>query len=340
MITRAEFDRLLRQDGGPKVTVYMPRHLGSRDVRQDPARLKNLLNTAESKLAECGVRPEDADPLLAPARALVSDEAFWRAQSHGLALFISGDDVQAFTLPIEPGEHVCAGERFHLFPLLSLLESERFVVLTVSRNRAQLYTGSREALLPAEVALPAGVQSVVDRTDYDGENSPEDYRKVEIVQYLREVSSAVEDYARRERLPIVLVALPENQGQFRALGNHADLLYFGIDENPDAMTQQQLHARALSVMQPLLADANKRLLERFGSMTGGGRVSTEIGEIVDAAEKGRVDTIILSDACEAQLDDGALDTVLACSLQNGGQARVVPQFMMPAQAPAAAIFRY
>jgi hypothetical protein len=341
VIRRAEFDRLLQQEEGPKLSIYMPRHIGSRDTRQDPARLKNLLNAAESKLAEIAVRPNYAERLLAPARALIADEGFWRAQSHGLALFVSDDGMRTFNLPVEPAEHVCAGERFHLFPLLSRLDGDRrFLVLTVSRDRARLYIASRDTILPTEISLPKGVQSVMDRTDYDGENTPEDYRKAEIVQYLREVSKAVEDYARRERLPIVLIALPENQGHFRALGNHPDLLYSGISENPDAMTEAQLHARALDVIQPLLTDADKRLVERFGSMTGGNRISTEIDAIANAARDGRVDTLILSDACEAQLDDTLLDTALTCALRNGAQAHVVPQFMMPAQAPAAAILRY
>ena len=342
VITRADFQLLLEEGGsGAKVGIYMPRHVRSRETRQDPARLKNLLNSAESKLADIGIRPDEAERLLAPARALVGDEAFWREQAEGLALFVNSEGMRRFNLPVEPQEHVCAGRRFHLFPLLSLLEGDRrFLILTISRDRARLYSATRDTIVPVNVALPEGVQSVMARTEYEGENAPEDSRKTETIQYLREVSKAVEEYARRERLPIVLIALPENQGQFRALGNHPDLLYLGMDENPDTMNERQLLARALDGLQPLQSDADKRLLERFGSMTGGGRISTEIDEIADAARNGRVDTLILSDACEARLDDAMLDEALTCSLRNGGQARVVPQFMMPAEAPAAAIFRY
>jgi hypothetical protein len=341
VIARADFERLLRQDGGPRISIYMPRHIGSRDTRQDPARLKNLLNSAENKLAELGIRPDEAEALLAPARALITDEAFWREQSHGLALFVSGEGMQAFNLPVEPTEHVCTGERFHLFPLLPVLEGDRrFLVLTISRDRARLYSATRDTMVLADLDLPKGVQSVAARTDYNGENTPEDYRKAEIIQYLREVSKAVRDYASHERLPIVLIALPENQGHFRALGNHPDLLWFGVNENPDARNEHDLHARALDALQLSFAEADKQVIERFGAMTGGHRISTEIDEIADAARDGRVDTLILSDVCEAQLDDALLDTALTFSLRNGGQARIMPQFMMPAQAPAAAIFRY
>lgn len=341
MITKVDFQQLLESGPGAKVSIYMPRHVGSREIRQDPARLKNLLNSAESKLADIGIRPDEAERLLAPARALVNEEAFWREQAHGLALFVSTHGMRSFNLPVEPREHVCAGERFHLFPLLSLLDGDgRFLVLTISRERARLYSAGRDTIVPVEIELPEGVQSVMARTDYEGENAPEDYRKTEIIQYLREVSNAVEEYARRERLPIVLIALAENQGQFRSLGNHPDLLYTGIDENPDEMTEQQLLQRAQNALQPLRSDADKRLVERFCSLMGGSHVSTDIDEIAGAARDGRVDTLILSDLCEPQLDDATLDEALTWSLRKGGQAHVVPQFMMPAETPAAAILRY
>lgn len=341
MIARSDLDRLLQLDSGPKVSIYMPRHIGSRETRQDPTRLKNLLNTAESKLADIGVRPGQAERLLGDARALLENEAFWRGQSHGLVLFISNDGTQYFDLPAEPAESVCAGSAFHLLPVIAILERERrFLVLTLSRDRALLYRASGEALEPAEVRLPAGVESVIARTDYDGGAAPEDYRKVEIIEYLRQVSKAVEDYAKRERLPIVLVALAENQGQFRALGSHPDLLYLGVDENPDALSGEQLYARALDTLAPMRSQAEAQLVERFGSMLGGNRASTEIAEIAEAAQSGRVDTLILSDKCEQQLEDKLLDAALAFTLKNGGQARILPQSKMPSQVPAAAIFRY
>jgi hypothetical protein len=332
---------LLEYEGRPAVSIYMPRHLGGREVRQDPARLKNLLGAAEGKLADIGVRPDDAAPLLAPARALINEEGFWREQSHGLAVFLGSDGMRTLNLSFEPQEHVCAGERFHLFPLLRALGGDRaFLVLTISLHRARLYAASRDHIIPAPVELPGGVQSVASRTDYDGENTPEDYRKAEVIQYLREVSKAVEEYARREHLPVVLVALPQSQGNFRALGNHPDLLYLGISENPDAFDDQQLHRRALETIEPLFADTEKQVIERFNSMIGGNRISTEIDEIAEAAQVGRVDTLILSEECEAQLEDDLLDTALTCALRTGARAHVVQQMMMPERAPAAAIFRY
>jgi hypothetical protein len=341
MLTKAEIEGLIRRSGGPSASIYMPRHVGGREVRQDPARLKNLVVAAEGKLAEIGVRPEAAAPLLAPARALVEDDAFWREQAHGLALFLSQDGMRSFHLPFEPAEHVCAGERFHVFPLLRATSGDHpFLVLTISARRACLYDASRDHILPASVPLPGGVQSVISRTDYDGEGSPEDYSKAEFIQYIREVSKAVEDYARRARLPIILVALPESQGHFRALGNHPELLYVGVSENPDAMSLQHLHARALDAAAPVFAAADQKILDRFNTMAGGTRVSTEVADIAEAARIGRVEALILSEDCEAQVEEKLLDDAIACALATGAQAHILPQIAMPERTPAAAIFRY
>lgn len=341
MISRADLTDLLSAQEGPKVSLYMPRHIGSRETRQDPARLKNLLVQAESKLAEIGIRPDEAERVLQPVRNLVSDEAFWREQAHGLAVFAGSEGLCHFNLDDEVGEHVCAGRAYHLFPLLAMLERDRpFLVLTISRNRARLYRASGGTLHAVEADLPSGVQTVIDRTDYDGENTPEDYRKAELIQYFREVSHAVEMHAKREHLPIVLIALPETQGNFRALGNHPDLLYVGVHENPDALTEQQLFTRAAAAVEPLNVAATKALAERVGATLSSSRGSSEIDEIIAAAESGRIDILVLSDLAEPQLEGSVLDQAISLSFRNGGQVRILPQFLMPTAAPAAAIFRY
>lgn len=360
MLTRQDFDRLLEYEGRPAVSLYMPRHLGSRDVRQDPARLRNLIKQAEAKLAEIGVRPEQSETLLAPGYGLAKDEAFWREQSHGLALFLGNNGMRRFSLPFEPPEQVVAGTRFHLFPLLVCINSDRpFLILTISARRACLYRASRDRIVPESIKLPQGTEAIAERTDYQATrssrpaahftgamrtdntgNPPEDNRKVELIEYLRDVSRLVDDYARRERMPIVLVALPEIQGHFRALGHHPELLYAGVSENPDALDERRLHARALETIQPLLAGQDQEALKRFGDMRGGQRVSTEVKEIAAAARTGRVDTLLLSEECEQQVEPEILDTAIDWSLRNGANAHILQQALMPERAPAAAIFRY
>ncbi len=360
MLTRQDFDRLLDYEGRPAVSLYMPRHLGSRDIRQDPARLRNLLKAAETKLAETGVRPVQSESLLAPGRALVTDEAFWREQSHGLALFLSENGMTMFNLPFEPTEQVIAGKRFHLFPLLAYLKGDRpFLILAVSARKAQLFRASRERIVPEVIQLPKGIESIAEQTDYEATrglrpaahftgamradntgNPPEDNRKVELIEYLREISRLVDDQARCERLPIVLVALPEIQGHFRALGHHRELLYTGLSENPDALDERRLHARALETIRPLFASAEREAVERFNDMRGGNRVSTEVAEIAEAACAGRVDTLLLSEECEPQVQSDVLDAAIDWSLRNGADAYILQQTAMPERAPAAAIFRY
>ncbi|HTK79862.1 MAG TPA: hypothetical protein VL286_05420 [Rhizomicrobium sp.] len=360
MLTKQDFDRLLEYEGRPAASLYMPRHLGSRDVRQDPARLRNLLKQAETKLAETGVRPEQSEALLKPAYRLAIDGAFWRQQSHGLALFLGDSGMTTISLPFEPTEQVIAGERFHLFPLLVCLTGDRpFLVLTVSARKARLYWASRDHIRPEPLELPKGVDAIAERTDYEATrgsrptthatgamptdttgNPPEDNRKVELIEYLRQVSRLVDDHVRREKLPIVLVALPEIQGHFRALGHHPELLFVGVPENPDALDEGRLHARALETIQPILADRKQETLQRFDDMRGGKRVSVEVNEIAEAARSGRVDTLFLSEECEQQVEPAILDTAIDWSLRNGAQAHILQQALMPDRAPAAAIFRY
>jgi hypothetical protein len=360
MLTKQDFGRLLEYEGRPAVSLYMPRHMGSRDIRQNPARLRNLLKAAEAKLAEAGIRPEESEAILAPGYRLATDEAFWREQSHGLALFLGDKDMSAFNLPFEPTEQVIAGERFHLFPLLVCINGDRpFLILTLSARKARLYRASRDRIVPEPITLPQGIEAVAERTEYQATrgsrpaahftgamrtdntgNPPEDNRKVELIEYLRDVSRSVDDRARRERLPIVLVALPEIQGHFRALGHHPELLFAGVSENPDALDERRLHSRALETIQPLFADQTRETLKRFGDMRGGKRISTEATEIAEAARGGRVDTLLLSEECEQQVEPDVLDAAIDWSLRSGADAHILPQALMPERVPAAAIYRY
>jgi len=268
--------------------------------------------------------------------------------------------MSRFNLPFKPPEQVVASQRFHLFPLLVCINGDRpFLILTLSARKARVYRASRDRVDPEPIKLPQGVEEVAQRTEYQATrgsrpaahftgamrtdntgNPPEDNRKVELIEYLRDVSRLVDDHARRERLPIVLVALPEIQGHFRALGHHPELLYAGVSENPDALDERRLHARALQTIQPLLAAQEREALKRFDDMRGGHRVSTEVKEIAEAARTGRVDTLLLSEECEQQVKSEILDTAIDWSLRNGAGAYILQQALMPERAPAAAIFRY
>jgi hypothetical protein len=82
------------------VSLYLPTHRSGIEVEQDPIRLRNLMAASEHELALLGWSPRDIADLLAPARALVGDEDYWRHQSAGLAVFVAAGVFHTFRAPI------------------------------------------------------------------------------------------------------------------------------------------------------------------------------------------------------------------------------------------------
>ena len=70
--TTADLRNLVRAAGGTCVTLCMPTHPASEQGQQDAVRLKNLVNMAEQRLVEQGMRTSDARDMLSPLRDVVA----------------------------------------------------------------------------------------------------------------------------------------------------------------------------------------------------------------------------------------------------------------------------
>src|SRR5512139_2294387 len=91
---------LIKKDGGPHVSIFLPTHHRGGVDPQDPIRLRNLLRVAEDKLIVRGIRASEARSILAPAERLLTENLFWRQQSDGLALFLDTANFIYYRVPI------------------------------------------------------------------------------------------------------------------------------------------------------------------------------------------------------------------------------------------------
>jgi hypothetical protein len=166
VLSRNDLEMLVQHPRSPCVSLYMPTHRSGPETQQDPIRLKNLIRQAEQRLVGTGMRRRDASEILQPARRLLEDEAFWRHQSAGLALFLRTEWFRWYRLPLTFEELVVVSDRFHVSPVLPLLTGDgRFFVLALSENEARLLAGTRFNVQVVNVpGLPAGVRTPFDTT--------------------------------------------------------------------------------------------------------------------------------------------------------------------------------
>ena len=127
LMRRQDFLTLLQKPGGTAVSIYMPTHRVA-DMEGDPLLLRHLLDEAETRLIQKGLKTAEARNLLSPARELLRDALFWQHQEEGLALFISQSSFSQYNLPFEVPETVVASEEYHIKPLLPLVISDGVVV--------------------------------------------------------------------------------------------------------------------------------------------------------------------------------------------------------------------
>ena len=386
MLRSEDLRALAEIEGEHVVSLYVPTETAGRETRQNPIRFKNLLERATRELVEDGCRRPDAQALLAPAIDLVDDHAFWQHQRHGLAAFAAPGFFRCERLPIEAEETVVVGRRLHLKPLLPLMaEGERFRLLAVSAARARLRHCTRFGWSAVAADLPQGVEEIAAETDYDegrhatpparprvaeaiampgthayGE-APEEQRKTQLLHYLQRVASTVEKHEAGDRTPFVLVAQAAVQGHLRAFARGTAFVEGGIETDPEALDDAELHARARKLAEPILQTQCRQDLDRFTRLHGAGdpRAVTVPDDVMRMARDGRIEALLLArgqalwgrfdearDVVEAHAtraagDEDLLDRAAVRTLLHGGRiAFVAPDALPPTGVLMAAILRY
>jgi hypothetical protein len=327
MLSKDEILEIAGSAGELGVSILMPTHRAGGEIRQDPIRLKNLLNEAENRLTARGLRRPDADAMLAPAVELLDSAEFWHHRTEGLALYIAKDFLRTIDLPYQPEERLTVGSSFRLRPLLTLLVGgERFTVVTVSLSGARLFSGDRDGLTERQdLELPRGVKEVMEETDYQqmthsppnarprsggGEGAlpgkhgfgeaPEELRKAELIEYLRRLDAALLPALSGRHEPVVIAGDPQVSGHFHTMSKLANLHEEAVEVNADALDEAELHERVLPLVQPMFGRARQAALDQLRALhgTGDARAVTSVPEIVKAARYARVATMFLPDSGE------------------------------------------
>lgn len=330
LLTRADLVSLAQsRTDGPSVSLYMPTHRSGDAIQGDPLRWKNLVNGVGSRLAEqIGVR--DTDALLAPARALQTDELAWQYMSDGLAMFLRPDGHETFRVPAPLPELATVGNRWVVGPLLRLLSGdERFLVLALSQGEVRLLEGSRHtveevhladvptslrdavgepASPPAPMARPSSTAARGGPAVFYGHGATEDRAKDEDVRrFLRQVTTGLREVLTTQGAPLVLVGLDRLVAAYREVNTYAGLMDEAVVQNPNQLSSEDLHAKAWPIVEQRLRDVRNGAVERLRDLEGTGRASSELGVVAEAAAQGRVDTVFVTADpwCWNRVSDGS-----------------------------------
>jgi hypothetical protein len=378
LMTRAEFEELVGDGEGTRVSLFAPTHRvsGPKEGEADRLRWKNLLTAVEGALLEDGHERRQVQELLAPAWELHGDGMAWSHMADGLAMYLApGGWSATYRVPLELPELGALGPGFVLGPVLPLLSDQNYVVLTLSQKDVRVLRGSRDRIGELDVpAVPRAFDDVFEpdgpssdsvprptasgRTGqagsvYYGASSNDNVHKEDVTEFFREVARGVEQHLAGRSIPMILAGLPEWVAVYRELSSYPHVVEGAIERNPDDMSAEDLRAAAWELVERRLEQDGSRLLDRFHEQRARGTGAAGAEDVATAAQEGRVDTLLLTaDGCYAggldgpevvrPLRDGdvcgVVDSAARATLRNGGSVRVLDQ--LPDGAPVAAVLRY
>jgi hypothetical protein len=381
--TRQDLIQLADIDGQPCISLYMPTELATATADEARIRLKNLLRRAENKVSEAGKSQKKVLlPKIEEGRRLMADENFWRRRSEGLAIFITPDQLRYYQLPVRFEESVTLGNRFRVKPLMPLFMADgRFYVLALSQAAIRLLDCTRHRAVELEAEdIPGGIDETL---AYDSKQTQLQYhtgagqgfgarsamfhghgvsiddQKDEIRRYFQRVDHALRPLLDRPEIPLVLAGVDYLLPIYREVTNYGWILEEVVTGNPDSLSAEELHQKALAVVRPELERQQQQALARYRELAGVGHTAAGVQSVVPAAVNGRVDTLFVSleefrpgtfDPATNQATvsreenpeaEDLLDLATVQTIRHDGKVYALENAAMPAKdAAAAAILRF
>lgn len=316
-VTKDDLLRLSQYHNKSCISIYIPTHrLGMETLKgQDSLNLKNQLKQVRNKLSSLGMNSREIEKLVSPLMDLIDDAGFWRHQSEGLAVFVSEDIFEKYTVPIKFEEFNYISSEFYLkqlFPLFN--EYGHFYLLTLRKDEIRFFEGNKYGLTEIDVKelVPARLEDSVGydfeqkraqfRTQWGGNNpgsfhghgESETKEKTELLAFLRDVDKGIMSILHdNQEPPLLLCCLDYIYPVYKEAGTHKNIYPQFISNNPADLATRALHERAWEVLEPHFKKEFLNRKERYLIGIDKGKAASNIREIIPAAVAGKVDTLFL-----------------------------------------------
>ena len=314
--TKDDLKELFEIKEWPSISVYMPTQRAG-DSQQNSIRFKTLLQKAENTLSDYQFK--DASKLLAPAKKLHNDVAFWNQRSDGLAMFISPDKFKIYLLPHAFDELLIITRRFHLKPLIPVTSSNvAFYVLAVSQNNVRLLRCTQETAEEIDVdGMPESIHDLLkfntprrqlqfhtrvregggsgDRPAiFHGQGVGIDESRENLNRFFRDIDKSLQNELKDQSAPLIFAGVDHLFPVFKKKCTYQNLLEETITGNPDELKGEDLKSKALKIVMPLIQKEEQATAQKYTDLRHTNLASWELNEIVSAAYFGRVDFLFVA----------------------------------------------
>ena len=227
---------------GACVSLYQTTHKSSPENLQDQIRFKNLIQEIKSSLEKDYSR-EEVENIMKVFNDIAEDRIFWNNTTEGLAILANKDNCVVYKLNREVEELAIVANNFHIKPLIRNFQSaDNYHILGITRNDFNIYEGNRYGIEMIELDedtpktlkevlgdeytephLEAGRYSggATGSPAFHGHGGRKDEIEVDTERYFRYIDKfIIDNFSSEMRLPLILVALDEHQGEFRSLSKN------------------------------------------------------------------------------------------------------------------------
>lgn len=315
MLNNKAFKKLAEKRNDHCVSIYVPAH-DSETGKESRSFLKRMLKEVSDSLTEKGMSDKDAKRFLFNAYELLQEPELWRHLKNSFALFITEDNFESYQLPYEAGPFYYTGDRFYLRPLLPAVNgTERFYLLALSEDHAELFEGNRHKLHPigSDVVLPKNLEAALERETaeqnvqrnrggsafespiYENDEMGSEHRSKQYKRYAYQVDLGVQKAIADERTPLVLATTDQMVPIYKDTSDYLEIAPAHISGKPEDKSERELHEKAVEIISNFYHGKQEQRLKAFGEYEKDGAASSSIFEIVAKANKGEISTLFVAE---------------------------------------------
>lgn len=358
MITRQELNHLQSLTKEVALSILLPTHRTSPDNKQDPIRVKNLVNEAQERLGK-EFSSRELAPLLNGLETL-TNEIDYPHTLDGLALYVSHDFAKLYYLPFAVPERIIIDKTFATRDLVyGLHRSLRYWVLLLSQSSTRLLAGTGETLeevkdqtFPMEMTGPGATAPLPDQADSS-------YLDDRHRRFFQQVDSAFTSYTKDDPLPLVVGGVDRQVSFFQEVSQHSSSITGVLTGNFDRSTIHELTPEVWSIMQNVRQEQQAKALKELENAVGAQKFVSTVEEAWRLAQEGRGKLLLVEKSYhvpailteEGRLElveesggtevmDDAVDEVIEAVLAKGGNVAIVDDGTLSVHQQIVLVLRY
>ena len=182
--------------------------------------------------------------------------------------------------------------------------------------------------------------------------------KQKILEFFRMADKGIYSVIGNENIPLILAGVEYLIPIFRKAASYPNIFEKGLDIDTETLNKTELHKKAWEVIEPYFKRDQEKAFNKYEDLVNNHKASDDLKEIVKAAHAKRIESlfinidenkwgefnpeknevILASNSSKGSRD--LLDLAAAYTLLNSGKIYALHTDQMPAENPAAAVFRY